>query len=578
MAASKITEILGTKGLSSCDSIRVYNSSTFKKESIAKEGLGLTDGELSILLQTPTVENIREINSILERHLEYFIVPNVGGQFTFNNDRLNVINGEGFDTIIFLSYSEVLGFMVLVNPVGVNQDYSNRTSYDLKRTYKLKKVTLTLSSTGDEIRVDQDTIQLLGDAKTNAETVGRNLSGKENYNYATVRDLGSIGTLSNYTIHLGEALTSTRAKNIFTDTTISRIKGNEFSMAKLDIKKNLTLDVAYTNFPHHQIGYYRGDPSLFVWNDDAQYSIFSLTTTLGELFGESNDRPYSYTVNDKVSNTEMFQVPILHEEYGRPTIEYFSGKYVVVKSGTSRYLLDIDRQDGELDQSLGSLNRGWLKYKDPDDGELYLQTNFVVDRLCPRNRVWQGTWSWQRWNEAVGDVNFLSDTYIDSNVAIIGNNKTVIGKIGSWIILEDAESKVYSSMGKSLTMALEEPDPIVINDQSLLCVEENEEENSVTYTLYNGQGYYITDMARVRLGITADNESREVPYKSSSDIVTFKTTSTYSSPASSPLELHRSFFGNYRRNVLPSTMDGFKIIGAFHGLIFYRIGNTVNYL
>ena len=89
MAASKITEILGTKGLSSCDSIRVYNSSTFKKESIAKEGLGLTDGELSILLQTPTVENIREINSILERHLEYFIVPNVGGQFTFNNDRLN---------------------------------------------------------------------------------------------------------------------------------------------------------------------------------------------------------------------------------------------------------------------------------------------------------------------------------------------------------------------------------------------------------------------------------------------------------------------------------------------------------
>lgn len=578
MAASKITEILGTKGLSSCDSIRVYNSSTFKKESIAKEGLGLTDGELSILLQTPTVENIREINSILERHLEYFIVPNVGGQFTFNNDRLNVINGEGFDTIIFLSYSEVLGFMVLVNPVGVNQDYSNRTSYDLKRTYKLKKVTLTLSSTGDEIRVDQDTIQLLGDARTNAETVGRDLSGKENYNYATVRDLGSIGTLSNYTIHLGEALTSTRVKNVFTDTTISRIKGNEFSMAKLDIKKNLTLDVAYTNFPHHQIGYYRGDPSLFVWNDDAQYSIFSLTTTLGELFGESNDRPYSYTVNDKVSNTEMFQVPILHEEYGRPTIEYFSGKYVVVKSGISRYLLDIDRQDGELDQSLGSLNRGWLKYKDPDDGELYLQTNFVVDRFCPRNRVWQGTWSWQRWNEAVGDVNFLSDTYIDSNVAIIGNNKTVIGKIGSWIILEDAESKVYSSMGKSLTMALEEPDPIVINDQSLLCVEENEEENSVTYTLYNGQGYYITDMARVRLGITADNESREVPYKSSSDIVTFKTTSTYSSPASSPLELHRSFFGNYRRNVLPSTMDGFKIIGAFHGLIFYRIGNTVNYL
>lgn len=578
MAASKITEILGTKGLSSCDSIRVYNSLTFKKESIAKEGLGLTDGELSILLQTPTVENIREINSILERHLEYSIVPNVGGQFTFNNDRLNVINGEGFDTIIFLSYSELLGFMVLVNPVGVNQDYSNRTSYDLKRTYKLKKVILTLGSTGDEIRVDQDTIQLLGDAKTNAETVGRDLSGKENYNYATVRDLGSIGTLSNYTIHLGDALTSTMAKNVFTDTTISRIKGDEFSMAKLDIKKNLTLDVAYTNFPHHQIGYYRGDPSLFVWNDDAQYSIFSLTTTLGELFGESNDRPYSYTVNDKVSNTEIFQVPILHEEYGRPTIEYFSGKYVVVKSGTLRYLLDIDRQDGELDQSLGSLNRGWLKYKDPDDGELYLQTNFVVDRLCPRNRVWQGTWSWQRWNEAVGDVNFLSDTYIDSNVAVIGNNKTVVGKIGSWIILEDTESKVYSSMGKSLTMALEEPDPIVINDQSLLCVEESEEDNSVTYTLYNGQGYYITDIARVRLGITADNESRGVPYKSSSDIVTFKTTSTYSSPASSPLELHRSFFGNYRRNVLPSTMDGFKIIGAFHGLIFYRIGNTVNYL
>lgn len=582
MAASKKTEILGTKGLSSCDSIRVYNQASFKKSNIV-DGLGMGKGEVDLLLSEPSSDNILEINEVLSKYSEFEVVKGESGHFTFDNDKLNVINGEGFNVIIFLSYSEVLGFMWLVNPVGTSQDYSTRQSYDLKRIYKLRFVEIELTSEGRELKVDQHTIQLRNDLKLNASVIGRDLSGNKNYNFTQVKDLtDKVGKLSNYTIHVGTALSSPRAMNIFTDQTITRIYKGNVQMSKLDFRRNLVLDNAFESFQNHQIGYYHGDPALFIWDDEGHYSIFSLTITLGELFNEENDRAYAYTVNDSVSLSEIFQVPILDERQGRPKIKHFAGKYVTVESGGLRYLLDIDRQDGELDgQSLGEANKGWLKYKDDVSGEYRLQSQFVVDQSCPVSKVWKGPWSWQNWDDVVGDIPFLTNTWVDSSAAVISNGKEVAGKSGEWVILEGPDSKTYSSFEKSLSMALEENDPIIVNDQTLITWKtgvDEEGRTTETYTLYNSPGYYRTQTFYDRFTLDSDLETRGEPFRESTQTITLRTSSSYTSPASSPLELARSFLGNYRRNVLPETLEGFKIIGAFHGLVFYRIGNTINYL
>ena len=123
-------------------------------------------------------------------------------------------------------------------------------------------------------------ISLLNNLIPIAETTGRDLRGEENYDFATVKDIeGSVDRSSNYTIHLEEFLSG---RDIFTDTTISTNfdTPGEINIYKLGIKRNLTLDSVYSSFEHHQIGYYKGDPSIYIWNDDGEYSIFSLTSSL----------------------------------------------------------------------------------------------------------------------------------------------------------------------------------------------------------------------------------------------------------------------------------------------------------
>ena len=588
MVASKKTEILGTKSLNQCDSIRLYNTETFENPSIVS-GFGLSESEVVLLRSIPDATKVIEINTILSRFTEYDVIkPSKDLIFTFNNNIPGLLNGQGFDTIIFLFMGEVLGYMSLLNPVGkiVSQ---NGETYDLKRSYTVNTIYLTLTSDGNGILVNKDLISLLNELIPIAETTGRDLRGEENYNFATVKDIeGSVNRHSNYTIHTEEFLSG---RDIFTDTTIASNLGvnGELTMYKLGIKRNLILDNVYSSFEHHQIGYYKGDPSLYIWNDDGRYSIFSLTKLLGEYFDDSNTRPLSYTINNEISKSETFQVPYLLMGQVRPTIVGFAGKYLICRLSGKQYLLDIDRQSGEDPYNpLYEKNKGWIKWKDPDTGTMIPITDFLVDRTDPYCKIIlpeKDTWEWTHWTDVVESVKSLSDTYSDSSVGVVGYNKSFTAKYGQWHVTEDMITKTYSGMTRSLVMAIEENDPFVLNDRALITWSEGVDSdgcNTITYTLYNNDGYYMTQRCYDNGASSSDGESYGENYivypSNSTKSVTFRVSSTNDVAASSPLDIQNSFFAGYRRGSLPITMDGFKVIGALAGLVFYRIGNTINYL
>ena len=97
MVASKKTEILGTKSLNQCDSIRLYNTETFKNPSIVS-GFGLSESDVELLCSTPDATKVVEINTILSRFTEYdALEPDENLVFTFNNNVPGLLNGQGFE-------------------------------------------------------------------------------------------------------------------------------------------------------------------------------------------------------------------------------------------------------------------------------------------------------------------------------------------------------------------------------------------------------------------------------------------------------------------------------------------------
>lgn len=582
MVISKKTELLGTKSLSKCDGILVYNSDSFSNQKITN-ALGIHEDESLLLIEELTKDSVDEVSQSLLRHNEFSILPKQDdGTFTFHNGDNGALTGEGFNSVIFYYSGEILGYSVLLSPVGVLKVTGGENDpYDLGRSYKVKTIHISIyGGEEDNIRVDEDVIRLICDIENIATTVGKDFSGNANYEYATKGDLKFSDLNPNYTIHLTDAIHNKRGKNIFLDGMICDIKEQDkVDVRRLNIKKNLQLDIAYSEFNHHQFGFYKGDPCLYIWNDAGQYSIFSLTMTLGDLFGDSNDRPYSYTVNDKVSLSEIFQVPALSENEDIPKIKYFSGKYLVAELEGTKYLFDIDKQDGVKDFN----NRGWVKYRN-NDNQVNLLTSFLVDQVGLTGKVIKGEsgeWSWHNWKDVLSDIPGLSDTYIDSSYAIIGNSKTPTEKIGSWYVLEGEDTVTYSTYDKSITFLTNEERPFVINNRTLLAQESSVTESGqtkITYTLYNEPGYYMTPKCKNMLGIESDLESRGNKYRTGLKTVEFYTSTSLTDLASSPFEIQRSPLKGYRRGVLPETMEDFKIIGGFYGLIFYRIGNIINYL
>jgi hypothetical protein len=144
-------------------------------------------------------------------------------------------------------------------------------------------------------------------------------------------------------------------------------------------------------------------------------------------------------------------------------------------------------------------------------------------------------------------------------------------------------------MTKSIKLSSKENNPIIINNEVLLTWVTSGDGFSTTYTIYDEPGYYATPTYynlkyNSATGSLTDGDSRYnnyIVYRTSTSpdkILTIKTKSDESSKSSSPILIQRSFLRQFRRNVLPDTLENFKIIGSLCGIIYYRIGNVINYL
>lgn len=151
----------------------------------------------------------------------------------------------------------------------------------------------------------------------------------------------------------------------------------------------------------------------------------------------------------------------------------------------------------------------------------------------------------------------ISNVYANPS-ALVEDNYVPVKKIGDWIRFDGTNTFIYTSLNKSVKFRIDEPDPIVINDQVLLEIVDD------TYYLYDHPGFYRS--ARNELYNSADSESFGEKYK---------TTSTYST-ISKPTDIASSYLRLFRRGSLPE--EGFEIVGAFRGLIFYRVNNKIKYL
>lgn len=638
MVASSITELLGTKNFGKSDGIIAYSSETFKNADLL-ERLGLSSYS-DILQKSPTLDNVDDIYNILKDISEFSQTSKNSStstyiEFIFDNDKSNLISGEGFDTIIFLLKNSVLGFTVLESVQG-SDIRTTSSSYDLNRNYRIKYIGIKVYSGDSNLRLGKDTIEIYSDIKSIAKVDSGNYIGVNNYNYSTKKDLEYNEGEKNYNIYLNSIIKSGKSSDIFTDTTFNRVKSDlSISSAKLYILKNMVLGSEYSDFNHIQLGYYSGDPSLFIWNDDNQYSIYSITRSIKS---ENNiSRPYPYTVaklgenNIPISRTNIFTLPLLYKG-ATQTINYFSGQFISVTIDSIKYLFDIERQSGEISASpLYSGNKGWIvesyTISETEYNYLILKTTgwvltdeskdavfynsiekayvaslplgsiikipkkiptylnyFIIDPVDLKNKIHVlNSDAWSSYSKAISIYPGFSEMYLNSKNAI-ATGAVLSKKIGDWYVFKKSSTIIYSNLTTVVKLSSSENEPIVVNNQVLITW--SRINNTIKYTIYDNQGYFITDTCYNLLYDNntksySDADSRGNKYKVISDeskMLSLRVGTELGNNISSPIEIQRSFLGPLRRNTLPQTLDGFSIVGSFLGLIFYRVGNTINYL
>lgn len=605
MVASKITELLGTRGLENSNRLVVYNSNTFGNSDIV-ESLGLQEKEALILQTEATLSTLQTIYDILIQHKEFApLVKNENEEFIFHNETINSINGQGFNTIIFLADEEIIGYTILLQTQADTISTDENEDNSLNRWFGIGTVIITISSDGSEIRVDKDNISLYNNV-INEEL--RIYYGDKNYNFSKKKDLVNLRTNNNYNIYLSSVLNGDPAHDFFTDTTIAKVSARgTVEMSKLNFRKNLELGDEYTNFNHEQIGYYEGDPSIYVWDDFGNYSIFSLTKIID--FGEEV-RPLPYTVPKVgISKTKIYTLPIINKDKEQ-SIEYFAGKYISVLSGDLRYILEIPTQSWIRDfkysgySSIDYYRWNGLEWEEAILGvtseDIYSNfgiipeskktvgtiigignkpylNKFILDSMDKRNKIIRlEDLTWQSYKKAVEDCSDLSNTYIDFD-AIRQRGIIPIRKHGDWFIFKDTNEQtlVYTNMTKAIKMRSDEKQPIFVNNQTLIA-----RESDGSYIIYDQPGYYITKTCKDFLTLNKSDISMDsfgISYRTYSNAEMIDNSIQFNN-ADSPILVQKSFLSSYRRNILPSTLSDFKIIDAFAGLIYYRINNKINYL
>ena len=183
--------------------------------------------------------------------------------------------------------------------------------------------------------------------------------------------------------------------------------------------------------------------------------------------------------------------------------------------------------------------------------------------------------------EAISSIPELTDTYFDLSRYSNEYSINIEGKRGEWFIIGHPSIgiKILTNMTKTVIIKSSELGNVIfVNNQVLIVKSPNPNKPSeITYTLFDEDGNFLTEGADEYLRTYYNNlnlaNKYAVPGITKRLLIDNSANST-----NSILDIQRSFFSYFRRNILPISLTDFEIIGGLYGLIFYRFGSYINYL
>lgn len=495
------TYILGSiKAAEECTEIILYNRNDFE-----------TNPEYRKI----SLYNLSEIYKLVLSSKKYVRLRRETAEDKFSYVRSSIING--FNVIIYVgnSSSASIGYTEFINTQGLSRDVNISLEFevDVKKGLNIK-ITNSLTSIKNS-ETYQDKLSDNLESYTSSSKILKNINLSDfNFNY------------TNHLSNLKLGRKDTCAILINNSAVI-----NSSTIAKLDIVNNLKYDPYELGFVNFQVGFYKSDIVLYVWDNGNNgtwlFNVFSLTKI--NRFG----LPISYTLSSTERNLLVLGNDV--------RILYFAGQYIVCSKNDEIMLFNFENRD-----LLNTSENEKKKWFQKSNNNIFIDSNNIKNTIREYPKI-------LNYKTALDFIPELNNVYIKLKTSSIKYSIIVLRKIGEWFIFEkkilnQANEYIYMNMRTAVYISEKEynSNKIHILNNQLLIIDYED-----CYKIY---GYKTGEFY-------TSNE-----YDADSVKIILKSEKIFNTP----LNL-------FRRGCYPSSNIP-EIVCTFGGLIFYRENDTLNYL
>lgn len=594
------TYMLGAGKLVDCEFVLVYSTDSFKRRadelyldnsSISSSDLlptlsSLPDkNTISSIVRTilrvkdksgVLVYNVSEVNKVTDPGSKYY------SEFIVSNRKDNIVGPDGFNVLVYLCNDgniglTPIGFSTFLEPQG-SSVFTESDKYMIRKSYYVKNLHIYIGF-DNQLLFNSDNVNLLDNLYETANPKKINLVGDDDWKYVSVEKIkkrksnNTVRPLYSSRLYSCD-LEKARSQYIYSDCGSFELGKNSeiLNRTKLCITKNIHIDRYNNAFSNYQVGFYKGDPALFVWSNENNYSIYSLAkkNKVGNIVMYTNP----INSGNLIFSSSVYRLPSYDNGFDSK-IEYFSGNLIQTlhtntETGESkRVVFNIDLQNTIDNKD----NSGWMNYGD---------YNALLDPLDIKNRViLSRKLVFPNKIEAISSIPELTDTYFDLSRYSNEYSINIEGKRGEWFIIGHPSIgiKILTNMTKTVIIKSSELGNVIfVNNQVLIVKSPNlNKPSEITYTLFDEDGDFMTEGADEYLRTYYNSlnlaDKYAVPGITKRLLIDNSANST-----NSILDIQRSFFSYFRRNILPISLTDFEIVGGLYGLIFYRFGSYINYL